>query len=126
MSKRAEALRKIADGFYDLADTYTDEQEEAREKATESYLARNQEVPEEQEKEQAPEEETPDPVVENPKAEKKGPTKEDVKTALVALQDAEGVQVAKGVLKDFDATSVGTLDEDQYAAVIKACKGLMS
>lgn len=48
--------------------------------------------------------------------------KEAVRTALGDLQTATNVKTAKAILNSFDATSIGKLNVEDYAEVIKACK----
>lgn len=48
-------------------------------------------------------------------------TKEDVRKALQALQKSTDASTAKAVLKKYGATTLGTLDADQYYKVIEAC-----
>lgn len=48
-------------------------------------------------------------------------TKEDVRTALQALQKSTDASTAKAVLQTYGATTLGTLDTDNYAKVIEAC-----
>ena len=54
------------------------------------------------------------------------PTKEDVRTALTALKDAKGPKATKDMLDEFNATSIGKLDESDYAAVIEAVNDILA
>jgi len=48
-----------------------------------------------------------------------GPTREEVQTALVSFcKDGPGKEAAKGVLQEFNAGSISTLDAEEYGAFI--------
>ena len=64
------------------------------------------------------------PESEDPPEDELSPAKqkEAVRKALGDLQTATDVKTAKAVLNSFDATSIGKLNVEDYAEVIKACK----
>jgi hypothetical protein len=46
-------------------------------------------------------------------------SKDDVRTKLIALMKAQGEESVPALLKNFGASKIGELKEDQYAAVVQ-------